>query len=96
MKLKWWHIGLLLALAVAIISPLASGAPDGLERVAENEGFIEVAKGGPYNLIADYLFPGISNEVLATILAGIIGTIIIFGLTYGVARLLRLRRRETE
>ena len=47
MKLKWWHIGLLLALAVAIISPLASSAPDGLERVAENEGFIEVAKGGP-------------------------------------------------
>ena len=96
MKLKWWHIGLLLALAVAIISPLASSAPDGLERVAEDKGFIETAKDGPYNLIADYLFPGIGNEAAATILAGLVGTVIIFGLSYSVARLLRLRRREAE
>ena len=94
MKLKWWHIGLALALSVAILSPLASSAPDGLERVAENHGFIETAKGGPYNLIADYLFPGIHNEAVATILAGLVGTAIIFGITYGVARLLRLRKRE--
>ncbi len=94
MKLKWWHIGLLLALAVALISPLASSSPDGLERVAEDKGFIETAKDGPYSLIADYVFPGIGNEAAATILAGIVGTVILFGLTYGVARLLRLRRRE--
>jgi hypothetical protein len=94
MKLKWWHIGLALALLLAILSPLASSAPDGLERVAENQGFIETAKGGPYNLIADYLFPGIHNHAAATILAGLVGTAIIFGITYGVARLLRLRKRE--
>jgi hypothetical protein len=94
MKLKWWHIGLALALLLAILSPLASSAPDGLERVAENQGFIEAAKGGPYNLIADYLFPGIHNEAAAKILAGLVGTAIIFGITYGVARLLRWRRRE--
>ena len=94
MKLKWWHIGLLLALAVALISPLASSAPDGLERVAEDKGFIETAKDGPYSLIADYVFPGVGNEAAATILAGIVGTVILFGLSYGVARLLRLRSQE--
>jgi hypothetical protein len=94
MKLKWWHIGLALALLPAILSPLASSAPDGLERVAQDQGFIEAAKGGPYNLIADYLFPGVHNEAAATILAGLVGTAIIFGMTYGVARLLRLRKRE--
>jgi len=93
MKLKWWHIALFVALLVAVISPLASASPDGLERVAEDKGFIEKAGEAPYKLIADYLFPGIENEAVATILAGIIGTIIIFGLAYSIAQLLKVRRR---
>lgn len=92
MKIKWWHIGLLIALAVALLSPLASSSPDGLEKVAEDEGFIETAKEAPYQLIGDYLFPGIGNQTVATILAGIIGTIIIFGLSYGLAKGVRKLR----
>ena len=95
MKLKWWHIALLVALLVAFISPLASSSPDGLEKVAEDKGFIEEAKQAPYELIADYLFPGVENEAVATIIAGIIGTLVLFGLAYGVARLLR-RKREAR
>ena len=95
MKLKWWHIALLVALLVAFISPLASSSPDGLEKVAEDKGFIEEAAEAPYKLIADYLFPGVENEAVATILASIIGTLAIFGLAYGVARLLR-RKQETK
>jgi len=95
MKLKWWHIALLVALLVAFISPLASSSPDGLEKVAEDKGFIEEAAEAPYELIADYLFPGVENETVATILAGIIGTLVLFGLAYGVARLLR-RKQETK
>jgi len=87
MKLKWWYIALFISLLVALISPLASAAPDGLEKVAEDKGFIEEAESSPYELIADYVFPGIENEAVATILAGVIGTVVIFGLTYGVARL---------
>ena len=90
--MKWWHIGLIIALAVAIISPLASVYPDGLERVAEDKGFIEQAKEAPYELIADYALPGIENEAVATIIAGIIGTLLIFAVTYGIARLLRLKK----
>lgn len=90
--LRWWHVALAIALALALVSPLASGSPDGLERVAEDKGFIEKASEPPFKVIADYLFPGIHNEALATILAGIIGTIAIFAVVYAVAWLLRKRQ----
>ena len=93
MKKKWWLIALFVCLLVACISPLASSSPDGLERVAENEGFIERGQDAPFQVIADYVFPWIENEVLATILAGVIGTLILFGVAYGVAWLLTSRKR---
>jgi len=96
MRVKWWHIALVICLAVAFISPLASGSPDGLEKVAEDHGFSGQAQEAPFQIISDYLFPDIENEALATILAGIIGTLVIFGVVYGVARLLRLGKRESE
>jgi len=92
MKLKWWVVGLLIALAVTLISPLASAWPDGLERVAEDKGFIEDAQDAPYEVIPDYVLPGVGNEAVATILAGIVGTLVVFGLAYGLGVL--LRRRE--
>ena len=96
MKLKWWHIGLLIALGLAIISPLASPWPDGLERVAEDKGFIDAALGPAFEVIPDYLLPGVGNEALATILAGLIGTLILFGLSYGLGTLLRRREARIE
>jgi len=94
MKSKWWLIGLVACLAVASFAPLASSSPDGLERVAEDRGFIGLAVEAPFQVIADYAFPGIANEALATILAGLIGTLILFGLVYGLAWLLTLRKKE--
>jgi len=80
-----WVGGLLIALALAVASPLASAHPDGLEWVAEQEGFLETAQGPMYKIIPDYVLPGVSNEAMATILAGIIGTLIVFGVTLVVA-----------
>jgi hypothetical protein len=91
MKLKWWHGALIFALFVALLSPLASSSPDGLERVAEDKGFIETARGALFKLIPDYVLPGIGSEAAATILAGIIGTLILFGIGYGLARLLKAK-----
>ncbi len=93
-KKRWWIIGLLLALIVAFLSPLASPHPDGLERVAEDHGFLERAREAPYQLIPDYLFPGIENEAAATITAGVVGTLLIFGLMYGLAWVLRQRTQS--
>jgi len=91
MKTKWWLVALLVCLAVAGLSPLASSAPDGLERVAEDKGFIALAQDSPFQIIADYVFPGIENEAVATIIAGLIGTLILFGVVYGLAWLLKSR-----
>lgn len=96
MKSKWWLISLLVCLAIACLSPLASSSPDGLERVAEDKGFIESAQGAPFMVIADYVFPGIESEALATIVAGIIGTLILFAAAYGVAWLLTISRRKKQ
>jgi ABC-type spermidine/putrescine transport system permease subunit I len=91
LKEYWWIVGLLLALAVALFSPLASPQPDGLERVAEDQGFVDKARDTPFHIIADYLFPGIENEAVATIAAGVVGTVVMFGVGYGLAWVLRRR-----
>jgi cobalt/nickel transport system permease protein len=87
--LRWAAVGLAIALAVTLLAPLASPHPDGLERVAEDVGFIETAQDAPYEIIPDYVFPGISNEALATIAAGIVGALIVAGIAFSVAQLRR-------
>lgn len=78
--------GALLTLALAILSPLASSHPDGLEWVAEQKGFLDTAQNAVYQIIPDYVVPGIGNEMLATILAGVIGAALVFGVAYLTAR----------
>ncbi len=95
MKSKWWLISLVVCLAVASFTPLASPSPDGLERVAEDKGFTGQAQAAPFQIIADYIFPGIRNEVLATILAGIVGTLILFGVVYVIAWLVVFRKKQS-
>jgi cobalt/nickel transport system permease protein len=87
-----WVGGLAIALVLAIASPLASAHPDGLEWVAEQRGFLAAARGPLYNILPDYVFPGISNTALATIAAGILGVVLVFGVALGVARLRRAEK----
>lgn len=95
MRRHWWLIGLGAAVLVAILSPLASVHPDGLERVAEDLGFIDSAAEPGFGVIPDYVFPGVANENLATILAGLVGTALLFLLMWGVAHLLARKRSTT-
>jgi len=74
---------------VTLLAPLASPHPDGLERVAEDVGFIDTAQDAPYEIIPDYVLPGVSNENLAVIGAGVVGTLIVAGVAFGIARLRR-------
>lgn len=87
-----WIAGLMIALALAFLSPLASAYPDGLEAVAAQSGFLQQATDAPYSIIPDYALPGISNEALATIIAGIIGVVIVLA----VAGLLAISRRNAQ
>lgn len=83
MKATWWIVGYFIALAVTLLAPFASSSPDGLERVAEDKGFMDASKDAPYAVIADYAVPGVENEALATILAGAIGVTVVYLLLAG-------------
>jgi hypothetical protein len=63
--------------------------------VAEQQGFLDTARDPLYNLIPDYVLPGVSNEAAATILAGFIGALLVFAMFFAVA-LLRRRRQAVE
>ncbi|MBU1062373.1 MAG: PDGLE domain-containing protein [Candidatus Omnitrophica bacterium] len=84
----WILFSLILAF---FISPFASSSPDGLEKVAEDRGFLEKGEIKPVftSPIPDYTWPGIDNESFATGLAGIFGTLIVFGVAYGMAVIIK-------
>jgi cobalt/nickel transport system permease protein len=85
----WVWAGLIVALAAVLLSPLASGSPDGLEWVAEEQGFLDQGDDPAYEILPDYTVPFVENNVLTTILAGAVGVLVVFGAAYGVARLRR-------
>jgi cobalt/nickel transport protein len=96
MHKKEIFVGLMTALVLALlISPFASPWPDGLERVAKDQGFLEKGEGPPVLAapVPDYSFPGICNKKWATSIAGLLGTLAMFGIGCGVAALLK-RRKE--
>jgi len=92
----WWIAGLVLALALAIASPLASSDPDGLEKVAEQQGFLERAAPPAFRLLPDYLFPGVDNLTLATILAGILGIVVVLAVVFLSATARRKDRLQPD
>jgi len=90
---SWWLAGLAIAaLIVIVLVPLASPDPDGLQRVAEDNGFLQAARNALYSIIPHYSVPGIQGN-LSTILGGLIGVVIVFGLMVVVGRFLVRRRR---
>lgn len=92
MSKTYIFLWLLTALILAFfISPFASSSPDGLEKVAGDKGFLEKGEIEPAvnSPIPDYTWPGIDNEGIATGLAGILGTLIVFGLAYGIGAILK-------
>jgi cobalt/nickel transport system permease protein len=87
----WIVGGAIAALVVVLLSPLASADPDGLERVAEDLGFLERGQPAPYEVIPDYTLPFLGETPLSTILAGIIGVAVVTLVAYLIARGLRER-----
>ncbi|NPV09549.1 MAG: hypothetical protein HPY83_16515 [Anaerolineae bacterium] len=81
---------------LVLLSPLASSFPDGLERVAEDLGFIDRAQDPAYETLPDYTVPGVASEGLSTILAGAIGVTVVFGVTWGIGTLLKRPKTAGE
>jgi len=88
-------VGLLVAVGAALLSPLASASPDGLERVATDQGFLQRAQSAPFTLLSDYTIPGL-NGGISTVIAGIVGLLIVFALVYGVTLLVRGRNTDRQ
>lgn len=87
---KFIFICLLVSLAIAaFLSPFASSNPDGLERVAEDKGFLHLSEGKEVvqSPMPDYVMPGIKNETVAGSLAGVTGTLLTFAAMYGFGKL---------
>jgi len=82
--------GLVVALGLVLfVAPFASSWPDGLEKVAKTIGFSGAASSAAVvpSPLADYGIPGISSTAVSTVLAGVIGTLVAFLLSYVLARL---------
>lgn len=89
----WIIGGLAIALIVTLFSPLASAFPDGLEWVAGEKGFLQTAQDAPYEILPDYTLPFLGETAVSTILAGVIGVLLVGGVMVLVAR--TIRRRST-
>ena len=85
----WVLSGLLIAILTALFAPLASALPDGLEWVAEEAGFIDAAQDAPISILPDYTLPFLGETAVSTILAGVIGLLIVAGITILVLRLIK-------
>jgi cobalt/nickel transport system permease protein len=82
--------GLLISFGLAVfVAPFACPWPDGLESVATALGF-EHRAGEPLikSPMPDYQLPLIGSSTLATALAGFVGTLVVLGAAYALARLL--------
>jgi hypothetical protein len=90
-------VGLLLAGALAFfVSPHASSQPDGLEKVAIDEGFVGTEE--PHALgdlpTAGYEVSGVDDPGLSTGLAGVIGVAATFSLCAASLAAVRWARRR--
>jgi cobalt/nickel transport system permease protein len=74
---SWIMMALIAVLVIVLLAPFASGSPDGLEWVAETAGFAESAQDAPYSLLPDYTVPFAGESPITTILAGLIGVVVV-------------------
>lgn len=85
-------IGLLL-----LVAPHASPLPDGLEKVASSLGFEKRGTGlsNTASPLKDYQLPGIRSAAAATMVAGVIGAVVVFVFSFVIARVLAGRHGQT-
>jgi len=90
----WVVAGVVIALVVILLSPLASLNPDGLNRVALDLGFIESAQSGA-GPFAGYSIPFLADASAAKIAAGILGALIVLVLAVLAGRSLQKKSDRT-
>jgi cobalt/nickel transport system permease protein len=89
----WVVVGVLVSLLAVLLSPLASADPDGLERVAEDMGFLRLGQSAPYQILPDYTIPFLGGTALSTIAAGAVGALVLLGLMIVLGNALRRKSK---
>ena len=94
---KFYVSGLLVSLLLAgVVSFYASSHPDGLEKVAEEIGFIETAKDPATagSALADYGVAGVENERASVGIAGVLGVAATGAVATGLFMYLGKRKKQ--
>jgi cobalt/nickel transport system permease protein len=90
-QLRGWLVPVIsIVLVAGVLSLAASAWPDGLERVAENLGFIELAEQVRIAVptpLADYEIEGLG--AIGTSIAGLVGSAVCFAVAFGIAKVVR-------
>ena len=93
----WWLTALAaVILIVVVLAPLASPAPDGLERVAADAGFAELGQEAALGVLPDYSVPLLGDGDASLIAAGLLGVVLIFGVMWLLGRQLARRDRAAR
>ena len=80
-----------------VVSPFASSSPDGLEKVAVDQGFLDreqehALAGGP---LAGYETKGVGSSSLSTGIAGLVGVALTFAVAMVLVVVMRAVRRRS-
>jgi len=88
----WIYAGIVVSLLAVMLSPLASVDPDGLERVAEDVGFLDFGQSAAYKILPDYTVPFLGETALSTVVAGGVGVLVLLGLMVVIGGVLRRKK----
>jgi cobalt/nickel transport system permease protein len=91
------YFALIVIGVLLLVAPHASHLPDGLEKMASSMGFERRATETPAlpSPLKDYQLPGVQSAATATIVAGAIGAVAVFALSFLLARVLTRRTQST-
>jgi len=85
----WVFVGVIVSLLAVLLSPLASTSPDGLNRVAQDMGFLQLGHSVPFKILANYTLPFMGKTPVSTIVSGAIGVLVLLGLMIVLGNILR-------
>lgn len=80
------------------LSFYASSSPDGLEKIAEDKGFLETAKDSAVadSPLSDYGVAGVDHDRLSVGLSGVIGVFVTALVAFGVFALAKRMRKGSS
>ncbi|MCC5652874.1 energy-coupling factor ABC transporter permease [Nostoc sp. XA013] len=90
-EFRGWSVPIVTIFLIAgVLSLFASAWPDGLEKVAENAGFIDLAEKVRVSVptpLADYGIEGLGP--IGTSIAGLVGAAVCFAVAFGIAKVVK-------